>query len=58
MPPKKKVRRYPQICLIEMDEGRYYGDGVRDKMYHLQLVVVEKTPEEITNREIEATLKE
>jgi hypothetical protein len=41
-----------------MDEGRYYGDGVRDKMYHLQLVVVEKTPEEITSREIEATLKE
>jgi hypothetical protein len=58
MPPKKKVRRYPQICLIEMDEGRYYGDGVRNKMYQLQLVVKEKTLEEITHGEVEATLKE
>jgi hypothetical protein len=41
-----------------MDEGRYYGDGVGNEMYQLQLVVVEKTPEEITRGEVEARLKE
>jgi hypothetical protein len=47
MPPNKKVRRYPQIRLIEVDEGRHYGDGVGNEMYQLQVVVVEKTPEEV-----------
>jgi hypothetical protein len=43
--------------MIEMDERRNYSDGVGDKMYQLQLVVKEKTLEEIPHREVEATLK-
>jgi hypothetical protein len=57
MPPKKKVRRYPQIHLTEVDKGRHYGDGVGNEVYQLQLVVVQKTAEEVTRGKVEATLK-
>jgi hypothetical protein len=40
-----------------MDERRYYIDEVGDEMYQLQLVVEEKTPEEIPHRGVEATLE-
>jgi hypothetical protein len=41
-----------------MDEQRYYIDEVGDEMYQLQLVVEEKTPEEIPHRGVEAMLEE
>jgi hypothetical protein len=49
IPPQQKVRRYPQIHLIKMDEGRHYSDGVGDEMYQLKLVV-EETSKEIPSR--------
>jgi hypothetical protein len=57
MPPKKKVRQYPQICLTEVDKSRHHGDGVGHEMYQLQLVVVQKTTEEVSRREVKATPK-
>jgi hypothetical protein len=57
MPPKKKVRRYPQICLVKVDNSRHYGDGVGNEMYQLQLVVVQKTPEEVTRGEVQECSK-
>jgi hypothetical protein len=57
MPPKKKVRRYSQMCLTKVDKGRHYSDSVGNEMYQLQLVVVQKTPEEVARGEVEATLK-
>jgi hypothetical protein len=29
------MRQYPQIYLIQMDEGRHYGNGVGNEMYQL-----------------------
>jgi hypothetical protein len=40
-----------------MNERREYGDGVGDKVYQLQLVVVEQTAKEIPHWEVEAALK-
>jgi hypothetical protein len=56
MPPKKKVRRYPQKHLTEVDEGRHYSEGVGNEMYQLQLVVVQKPAEEVARGKIEAML--
>jgi hypothetical protein len=58
MSPEKEVRRYPQICLTEVNKPRYYSDGVGNEVYQLQLVVKEKTSEEIPGGDVEATLKE
>jgi hypothetical protein len=41
------VRRYPQIRLTEVNKRRHYGNGVGNKMYHLQSVVVQQATEEI-----------
>jgi hypothetical protein len=40
-----------------MNESRNYNDGVRDKVYQLQLAVLEQTTEEIPHGEVEAALK-
>jgi hypothetical protein len=56
--PQQKVRQYPQIRLTKMDEGRNYSDGVGNKMYQPQPVVVHQAAEEISCREAEATLEE
>jgi hypothetical protein len=40
-----------------MDEGNY-SDGVGNKMYQLQPVVVQQAVEEIQCREVETTLEE
>jgi hypothetical protein len=57
MPPQQEVRQYPQIHLTKMNGGQNYSDGVGDKVYQLQLVVVEQTAEEIPHREVEAALE-
>jgi hypothetical protein len=57
MPPQQEVRRYPQIRLTKVNEGRNYSDGVRDKVYQLQLVVEELSVEEIPHGEVEAALE-
>jgi hypothetical protein len=41
-----------------MDESRHYSDGVRNEVYQLQFIVVQKAAEEITRREVEAALEE
>jgi hypothetical protein len=40
-----------------MDECRDYSNRVGNKVYQLQLVVVEQTTEEISHREVEAVLE-
>jgi hypothetical protein len=57
MPPKKKVRQYPQIRLTEVDKSHNYTEQVENKMYQLQLVVVQKPTEELARGKIEATLE-
>jgi hypothetical protein len=58
MPPQKEVRQYPQIRLTEMNKHRHYSDGVGDEVYQLQLVLEEKTSEEIPDGDVEPTLEE
>jgi hypothetical protein len=58
MSPQPEVRRYPQIHLTEMNESRHYSNGVRNKVYQLQSVVVQKAAEENSCWEIEAALEE
>jgi hypothetical protein len=41
-----------------VNKHRYYSDGVGNEVYQLQLVVKEKTSEEIPGGDVEATLKE
>jgi hypothetical protein len=41
-----------------MDETRHYSDGVRNEVYQLQSVVVQKAAEEISRQEVEAALEE
>jgi hypothetical protein len=36
----------------------YYGNGVWNKMYQLQTVVVQQPMEEVSRREVEAALEE
>jgi hypothetical protein len=52
------VRRYPKIRLTKRDEGRNYNDGVGNKMYQPQPVVVHQAAEEISCREAEFMLEE
>jgi hypothetical protein len=40
-----------------MNKCRNYSNGVRDKVYQLQLVVVEQAAEEIPHGEVEDTLE-
>jgi hypothetical protein len=58
IPPQQKVRRYRQIRLTEMDEGRNYSDKFGNKVYQLQPVVVQQAAEEVSRREVVATLEE
>jgi hypothetical protein len=41
-----------------MDESRHYSDGVRNEVYQLQSVVVQKAVEEVSRQEVEAALEE
>jgi hypothetical protein len=41
-----------------VNERRHYGNGVGNKVYQLQLVVVQKAAEEIPHGEVEAALEE
>jgi hypothetical protein len=41
-----------------MDKGQNYTDGVRNKVYQLQPVVKQQASEEVSGREVEATLEE
>jgi hypothetical protein len=41
-----------------MNESRHYSNGVRDEVYQLQSVVVQKAIEEISRWEVEAALEE
>jgi hypothetical protein len=41
-----------------MNEGRHYSNEVEDKMYQLQLVVVQQAAEEVPHREVESVLEE
>jgi hypothetical protein len=41
-----------------LNESRYYSNGVRNEVYQLQSVVVQKAAEEISRWEVEAALKE
>jgi hypothetical protein len=41
-----------------MNEGQNHSDGVGDKVYQLQLVVVQQAAEETPHREVEAALEE
>jgi hypothetical protein len=52
------MRWYPKIRLTEVDEQGYYNDGVGKKVYQLQLVVVEKPPEEVVGGYIVSALEE
>jgi hypothetical protein len=58
VPPQQEVRRYPQLCLTKMDEGRHYSNGVGNKMYQLQPVVVQQAAEEVSRREVETVFEE
>jgi hypothetical protein len=52
------VRRYPKICLIKVNERRYYGNGVGDEVYLLQTIVIQQPTEEVSRWEVEAALEE
>jgi hypothetical protein len=41
-----------------MNESRHYSNGVRNEVYQLQFVVVQKAAEEISRREVEDMLEE
>jgi hypothetical protein len=41
-----------------MDESLHYSDGVWNKVYQLQPVVVQQAAEEVSCREVEAALEE
>jgi hypothetical protein len=56
--PQQEVRRYPQIRLTEVNKRRHYGNGVGNKMYQLQFVVIQQTAEEVPRGEVEAALEE
>jgi hypothetical protein len=58
MSPQPEVRQYPQIGLTKMNESRHYSNGVRNEVYQLQSVVVQKAAEEISRGEDEAALEE
>jgi hypothetical protein len=51
-----EVRCYPEVGLEKMDGGWNYGDGIGDKMHHLDPVEVEEAAEEVARRDPEPAL--